>query len=211
MGKTTKPIYHCMHIQTSRISPLAGIVLALMAGVLYASTHLANGWLFSGFEISPHISLVYLPSFLRLVNVLVLGLLWGTLGTAIGGALLFFWMQDSLFLSMLNTSISAGSAALAIVLMEFMRHRRISLLLLSDLLQLAVFYALLNALAHHWMWSLLDTSQLVSPNQLSYMVLGDILGAVIGALLLRSAAKHTPLIQKLRQLAAEPAPHKTDD
>ena len=154
--------------------------------------------------------MIYLPSFLRLANVLVLGLLWGTLGTTFGGALLFFWMSDSLWLSIANTTISAGSAALAVMLMRFMQKRALSLTRLDDVLQLALFYALLNALTHHLLWSMLDTSQLVDPNQLMYMVIGDVNGAVIGALGLRWLARRTQLIQYLREKAREPVPPTTE-
>ncbi len=186
------------------------LILVILTGCLYCATHLANNWLFSGLEVTGHIRFIYLPSFLRLANVLVLGLLWGTLGSAFGGALLFFWMNDSLWLSIANTTISAGSAALAVMLMRFMQKRALSLTRLDDVLQLALFYALLNALTHHLLWSMLDTSQLVDPNQLMYMVIGDVNGAVIGALGLRWLARRTQLIQYLREKAREPVPPTTE-
>lgn len=191
---------------TTQQTNTAGIGLVLwvaLAGVLYAATHIANSWLFSHLEVTEHISFVYLPSFLRLLNVLLLGLLWGSLGTAFGGALLFFWMSDSLWLNICNTVISAGSAALAVVLMRFMQKRDLALTQLSDLLKLALFYALLNALTHHLLWSALDTSQLVDPHQLAYMVIGDLNGALIGALALRWVAHHTRIVDTVRQRTHE--------
>ena len=201
-----------MQTEQSARKNLSLFVLCATAGALYCITHIANGWLFDGLEVTEHISFIYLPSFLRLVNVLVLGLIWGTLGTAFGGALLFFWgSSDSLWLSICNTAISAGSAALALALMHFMQKRPLSLTRLSDLLQVALFYSLLNALTHHVLWSAFDTSQLVEPNQLAYMVMGDINGAVIGALGLRWIARHTKLIEYVRQKATAPATTTIDD
>ena len=200
-----------MQAQPARQYDFSTLVLVAVAGGLFCCVHIANSWLFRDLEISEHIGLVYLPSFLRLANVLILGLVWGTLGTAFGGALLFFWMQDSLWLSIVNTIASAGSAALAVVLMRFMQKRTISLTRLGDLLQLALFYALLNALAHHVFWSALDPSQLVESHQLAYMVIGDLNGAILGALALRWLARNTQLVDVLRQKAAEPPRSKPED
>lgn len=186
------------------------LFLAVLAGVLFCVVHLLNGWLLSSFEISNHISFLYLPSFLRLVNVLVLGMLWGTLGTAIGCLLLMPWSQDTVFLSLVNATASAGCAALAVMLMRFMQKRPLSLARFSDLLSLALLYALLNALIHHALWSMLDPSQLVNPNQLAFMMVGDINGAVIGALVLRWLARHTRLVAFARTRATQAPLNEAD-
>lgn len=186
------------------------LFLAVLAGVLFCVVHLLNGWLLSSFEISDHISFLYLPSFLRLVNVLVLGMVWGSLGTAIGCLLLMPWSQDTVFLSLVNATASAGCAALAVMLMRFMQKRPLSLARFSDLLSLALLYALLNALIHHALWSMLDPSQLVNPNQLAFMMVGDINGAVIGALVLRWLARHTRLVAFARTRATQAPLNEAD-
>jgi hypothetical protein len=76
-------------------SVFALFVASSLAGILFCASHLLNAWLFQAVAISDHISLIYLPAFFRLFNVLVLGLLWGTLGTAIGGVLLLAWTHDA--------------------------------------------------------------------------------------------------------------------
>jgi hypothetical protein len=191
-----------MPSENSSLSRLAILLLVLTAGALFCALHIFNGWLVQSIEVTDHISFLYLPSFLRIVNVLVLGMLWGTAGTAVGGALLFFYMQDSLLLSVLNTLVSAGSAALTVWCMQILQQRKLSLTRLSDLLLLALFNALLNALLHHWVWAELDPNQLVSPNQLVYMMVGDINGAIVGALALRWLATHTGIIHYARQKAS---------
>jgi len=55
------------------------LILALAA--LYPAVHILNGWLFDFATINHHISLIYLPAFLRLFNLLVLGPIYGTLTT----------------------------------------------------------------------------------------------------------------------------------
>jgi hypothetical protein len=122
----------------ARLSHLIIFVLVMAAGTLFFAVHMLNGWLFNAVALTDHISLLYLPAFLRLMNVLVLGLLWGTVGTAVGGALLFIWMQDSLLMSVLNTTVSAGGAALAVWLMRIQQGRPLLLSRLSDLLKLSL-------------------------------------------------------------------------
>lgn len=193
--------YHSEQKPETRLSHLSVFLLVMFSGTLFFTVHILNSWLLHAIEISDHISLVYLPAFLRLMNVLVLGMLWGTLGTAVGGALLFFWMQDSLLMSIFNTIVSAGGAALSVWLMQILQGRPLSLSRLPDLLKLSLFYALLNALLHHLLWSFLDPTQLVAPNQLFYMVVGDINGALVGALGLRWLARNTKLVDLVRQKA----------
>jgi hypothetical protein len=93
--------------------------------------------------------------------------------------------------------------------MRVMQKRPLSLARLSDLIALAVFYALLNALVHHAMWSVLDPTQLVNSNQLFFMMVGDLNGAVLGALGLRWLAQHTHMVSLARQRVAQ-APLEND-
>lgn len=170
-----------------------------LAGVAFCASHLLNAWLFQAIAISDHISLIYLPAFFRLFNVLVLGLMWGTLGTAIGGVLLLAWTHDAtLSISLLNMCVSAGVAAISVVLLQMMLRRRLSITRLNDLLLLSVLYALMNALMHHVLWTLVDPSQLLYPRQVFEMMLGDLGGAVLGAWLLRLLSRNTALIKLIR-------------
>ena len=194
-----------MHDHTEHPLNLAVLALSVCAGVVYCATHTLNAWLFKYLEFSDHISFLYLPSFLRLVNVLVLGLVWGSLGTAIGGALLMFTMswQEPWPLAIANILVSAGCAALSVAVMEILQKRKLALTRLSDLLKLAVLNALLNSLIHHAVWSVLEPSLLVNVNQLPYMLMGDINGAVVGALMLRWLARHTPIVARARERALQ--------
>jgi hypothetical protein len=180
-------------------SIFALFVASSLAGIVFCASHLLNAWLFQAIAISDHISLIYLPAFFRLFNVLVLGLLWGTLGTAIGGILLLTWSHDAtLSISLLNMCVSAGVAAISVVLLQMLLRRRLSITRLNDLLLLSVLYALMNALMHHVLWTLVDPSQLLYPRQVFEMMLGDLGGAVLGAWLLRLIARNTALIQRIR-------------
>ena len=167
-------------------------------GALYCLMHLLNGWALSVVEFSNHINLVYLPGFLRLANVLLLGLFWGTCATAMGGLMLLYWSLDNMMLSLCNIAVSATTALLTVYVMRLMQQRHLALSRLSDLVSLAFLYALFNALGHHLMWSWLDPSQLIRPEQLVYMVVGDINGVILGGLLLRWISKKTKLTRRLR-------------
>ncbi len=191
-----------MIVNNSSSSRATMLALVVLAGILYCIVHLLNAVLMKSVEVSDHISFLYLPSFLRLMNVLVLGLVWGTLGTAFGGILLmYFWVNDSFLMALCNTVVSASGAALTVLAMRILQQRPLSLTKLSDLLQLALLYALLNALLHHLLWTTFDPAQIVSPNQVAYMVIGDLNGAILGALALRWLATHTRLIELIRQRA----------
>jgi hypothetical protein len=117
-------------------------------------------------------------------------------------------MHDNFMLSLCNAFISASSAAVSVWVLSILQHRKLSITRLSDLFQLALLCSLLNALLHHLMWSALDPSQLISPNQMAVMAFGDINGAVAGALLLRWLAARTSLIQFVRQKVST---HSTPD
>ena len=179
-------------------------IIAALMGVVFCALHLFNGWALRSIEFSEHISLIYLPGFLRLVHVLILGMFWGTAATAVGGLLLLFWSHDNVLVGLANIAVSATVAMLAVWLMQVLRNRRVALTRLGDLVQLALLYAMLNAALHHLIWSWLDPSQLVQPLQLFYMMLGDINGAVVGAIVLRWAARHTGLKRLLRERAKDP-------
>lgn len=179
---------------------------ALLAGALYCLLHLLNSWLFQYAEVSDHISLVYLPAFVRLASVLILGMVWGTLGTLMGGLMLLNWSQDSsVWISLANLCVSAGVAAISVFLLQTLTNRRLSIIRLADLVQLSLLYAVLNALMHHALWSAIDNSQLMYPGQLFEMVLGDINGALLGALALRWVALKTNLAATLRKRASHDA------
>jgi hypothetical protein len=160
-------------------------LLILVLALAYPMVHIANGFVFSFAEITPHIGLVYLPAFMRLFNVLVLGPLAGTLATFLGGMLLMRYFDEGLTLALLDVGCSAGGPLVALCLFKAGWRRDVDLSSLKDLTLLTLMYAPSNALLHHLMWSWLDPSRLTSPSQLLWMTLGDLLGALLGAYVLR--------------------------
>ena len=157
------------------------LFLVIWMAVLFPLLHILNGWVFQFAEISPHIALVYLPAFLRLANVLILGRVHGTAATLLGGMLLMRYFDENSWVGLLNTICSAAGPLLALSLFRWHAARPVNLTSLKDLTWLTLVYAAANAMLHHAMWSLLDPSVLVAPVQIFQMILGDIAGALLGA------------------------------
>jgi len=160
-------------------------LLVIIFSVIYPLVHIANGWIFSFVEISPHISLIYLPAFLRLANVLILGRRHGSLATLLGGLLLMWYFGEGNLSAWLNILCSAGGPLLALFLFKLHVRRDVELTSLKDLTVLTLIYALSNAVLHHGMWSIVDRSNLVEPSQMVWMILGDIFGALLGAYIMK--------------------------
>jgi len=161
------------------------LLLVAVFAVLFPLTHWANGWLFAFAEINPNVGLVYLPAFWRLANILILGPVKGTAATLLGGAILAPSFDDPSWATALNVVCSACGPLVALFAFKAYFKRSFELTSLKDLAVLTLIYAMANAFLHHFMWAALRPSQLGSPEQILWMVIGDILGALIGAYLLK--------------------------
>ena len=175
------------------------ILLVLVFAAIFPLAHIFNGWVFGWTAISSYIGLIYLPAFLRLVNVLILGRLNGTLATLLGGLFLMYYTQESPMAALLNSLCSAGGPLLALVLFRWHSGRDVELTSLKDLTQLTLVYAISNAVLHHALWSVLDRSRLQEPVQVLWMIVGDILGALLGAYLMKWGI----LLYRQRKLKAD--------
>lgn len=171
------------------------VMLIMISALSYPALHLFNGWVFSFAEVTPHVGLVYLPAFLRMLNVLVLGELRGTLATALGGLTLLGVEGVAISASdVANVACSAAGPLIAVSLFHVYFRRSVNLMSLQDLAIVTLAYCLSNSLVHHVVWSWVDTSQLISSNQLFWMMLGDFNGALLGAYLLKWSAPRLGLV-----------------
>jgi hypothetical protein len=132
--------------------------------------------------------LIYLPAFLRMLNVLILGKVRGTLATALGGIFLMDVLNIHSVAGLLNVLCSASGPLLAVMAFQYLTGRDVSLQSLQDLGFVTLGYCVLNAIVHHLVWTLFDPAQLVAPQQLLWMMLGDFNGALIGAYALKWVA-----------------------
>jgi len=163
------------------------LFLTLLSAFVYLCLHLVNGWVFSSLEITPHVGLVYLPAFIRVLNVLVLGKVRGTLATALGGIFLLQLFGDYSMVGFLNVLCSASGPLLAVLVFRFYTGREANLLSLRDIGIVTLGYCMANAIIHHVAWTFFDPQQLVAPQQVLWMMLGDFNGALIGAYVLKLA------------------------
>jgi hypothetical protein len=171
-------------------------VLMLVGSLVYMSAHLANLWVFEFWEVTPNISWVYLPSFLRLANLLILGPFWGTCATALGGAELIFLSGQGLSgLAWLNVLASCSSAVAAYGLLHAVTQRPVALTQLRELLMLAGVYTLINPSLHFILWHAFQAYTDTSLQDFVAMAVGDLAGAVLGSMLFVWVVRHTGVAQ----------------
>ena len=168
----------------------------LIGSLVYMSVHLANLWVFEFWEVTPNISWVYLPSFLRLANLLILGPFWGTCATALGGAELIF-LSNQIFngLAWLNVLASCSSAVAAYGLLHLMTQRPVALTQFKELLMLAGVYTLINPSLHFILWHVIQAYTETSLQDFVAMAVGDFAGAVLGSMLFVWVVRHTGVAQ----------------
>jgi hypothetical protein len=176
------------------------IIWLALCAPLFALTHLANAWLFDHIALSNHINWVYLPAFLRVAYVLILGPVWGFTAIFVGSSLLGASFNENQLQASLNAGASAIGPVLALVLFRLLKERSLRIAQPSDLMQMCLLYALINAVVHHFCWAYQQPEQLLSVSQLPIMVIGDLAGALLGAflftLLMRRSGLY-PLIEHL--------------
>ena len=156
------------------------IILIGSFSVLYLAVHLLNSWVFQSIEITSHVSMVYLPAFLRLFNVLVLGAVKGSVATLLGGVLVMKYLNEPTVIGLLNTVCSMCGPLLALLLFRVRFQRPVDLSSLRHMVLLAIACSVINPLLHHATWSVFDPAHPVSTAQIFQMVVGDFMGCLIG-------------------------------
>ena len=185
------------------------IIWLALCAPLFAATHLANAWLFDHISVSNHINWIYLPAFLRVAYVLILGPVWGFTAIFFGSSILGFSFNENLLQALLNAGASAFSPVLALVLFTLLKERALRIAQPSDLIQMCLLYALLNAVVHHFLWAYQQPEQLMSVSQLPIMIVGDLAGALLGAFLFTLIMRRSglyPLIERLSKDKPSPPP-----
>ena len=185
------------------------IIWLALCAPLFALTHLANAWLFDHIALSNHINWVYLPAFLRVAYVLILGPVWGFTAIFFGSSILGFNFNENLLQALLNAGASAFSPVLALVLFTLLKERALRIAQPNDLIQMCLLYALLNAVVHHFLWAYQQPEQLMSVSQLPIMIVGDLAGALLGAFLFTLIMRRSglyPLIERLSKDKPSPPP-----
>ena len=178
---------------------MINLLLLPCFSLLFVLLHFMTGWLFGFAELSPNISLIYLPAFLRMLSVLVLGKLRGTVATLLGGVLLMVFLGTVSMTGLANVFCSSAGPLLALWAFERVSGQAVKLTSLKDLSTVTVTYCVANALIHHAVWLAFDLKELGSGYQVFWMMVGDLNGALLGAYLLKwsvssfglSVSRHT--------------------
>ena len=153
--------------------------------LLFVLLHFMTGWLFGFAELTPNVSLIYLPAFMRMLSVLVLGKFRGTVATLLGGMLLMVFLESVSLTGLANVFCSAAGPLLALWTFERFNGQAVKLTSLKDLSVVTVAYCVANALIHHAVWLAFDLKELGSGVQIFWMMVGDLNGALLGAYLLK--------------------------
>jgi hypothetical protein len=161
------------------------IFFYFLAIICFPILHVLNAKLFYFAEFNSHISLIYLPAFLRLFNVLIFGPLQGTAITFLGGLLLLPIMSETSWVFIANDACSGLGPLLALGIFRILNGRAVSVGNLKHLIQLALIYALSNALIHHLVWNFIEKNLIIDSVQFFEMMIGDLTGAFIGVLILK--------------------------
>jgi hypothetical protein len=162
------------------------ILFIISLAVLFPATHLLSDWLFDFANINQNISLIYLPAFLRLFNLLVLGPIFGTLATVLGGFLLMLKQSDLLEVALINIVCSSLGPLVALTAFNAYFKRSIQLTSLKDLGILTLIYCLMNSAIHHLVWLLTGNTPQFDTYQAVWMFIGDLNGALLGAYLMKA-------------------------
>jgi integral membrane sensor domain MASE1 len=163
------------------------LLIIIILAVVYPLAHGMNAWVFDFANINTHVSLIYLPAFLRLFNILVMGPFYGTLSTLLGGVILMAWFDEPLSVELLNTAASCAGPLIAVMGFRIYFKRRVQLTSLKDLAILTVAYALCNSLLHHGTWLFIDIEHFFDANTSLWMFIGDLNGALLGAYLFKAS------------------------
>ncbi len=148
---------------------------------MYAGLYFLNAALFPSLVLSTHISLIFLPSGVRLIGVLLFSH-WGALGIVLGSAITSLLAPPELLSpTLFGAWVISGLAPWLAreVGIRFMHmDRQLTNLSGTDLLKLSVVFAAFNAVMHQ-LWFYWQGSGGNFFSQTWSMAVGDWLGAVL--------------------------------
>lgn len=152
----------------------------------YLSTFAVNELLLGMVDVLPHhISLVFLPAFVRVVSVVVAGFA-GLMGVVIGSLLASLAYTDMpWFAGVLIATASGLGILLAYLVMRLLMNSERLPITLPVLLALTGLYSVFNAVVHGLFWDFLGLLDRVGSHELGLMMLGDFLGVIVMFLIAR--------------------------
>lgn len=172
-------------------------IAILISASVFAISFIFNDFFFSSFELNQHVSLLFIPSGVRIFFALVFNLP-GVVGIGLGSLLVSLLYQSEVSIDLaLNTALVAAGAAwaarwLSVVLLKLdVDLSRISLL---DVLLVCFIFAAISAVSHQILFYAKGMTQDFAAASLS-MFAGDVTGALVCLVL----ARYTVLLIRHRR------------
>lgn len=169
----------------------------LIIALLFAATFILNSEIFAVFEINEYVSLVFIPSGVRIFSILVFEKI-GAIGIFFGSLLISFAYlgQRDVELAICAAFVSGGSALLArMACMHFMRldadFRAINFIQIA---QISLVFSFISSVSHQLLYKLTAVSSSFLVETL-YMFIGDLMGALVFLVFVKGA---TQLIKRFR-------------
>ena len=116
----------------------------------------------------------------------MLGPVYGTLTTILGGLFLMGNFNEPLALALFNIACSATGPLIALYSFRLSFKRRVELTSLRDLATLTLLYCISNSLVHHTAWQILESTRDFDLQEAAWMFIGDFNGALLGAYLTKA-------------------------
>lgn len=158
--------------------------------VLFFATFALNSLLLGGWDIVPdHIAILFLPAFVRVAAVLVAGLA-GILGIVLGSFVVAVVLggESIGYAALLSVASGSGIWVAYWLMCKSLNVHELPFTLVT-LVTLTVIYSALNAMAHGLLWDFFPPLASVTLDQLTLMMVGDLLGVMVGFVLVRSVMR----------------------
>lgn len=154
--------------------------------VLFLLSYELNRWIDPLVSlVDQRVSLVFLPAFIRVVSVLVAGVA-GALGIFVGALAVGLLNGDTLATAGAHAAISALSPCLAVYVLRAALRKSHLPLDAFTLTSMAAFSSLFGAALHGAFWAEFEPETLfLGVDTVALMMLGDLLGVLLGFLVLR--------------------------
>lgn len=156
-------------------------VFIIASASSFAIVYIFNNLLFRTFELSDYVSLVFVPSGIRIFCVLVFNF-YGAIGILLGSLAvsLFYLNQTSPFVAITTALVAAGAAwfARSIAFKLLNLDENLANIKLNDLFQISIIFSVISAISHQLLFLELGISEDFTSGTLS-MFAGDMTGALL--------------------------------
>jgi hypothetical protein len=157
------------------------MINALLVAALFFLTFVLNSYFFEFFTIDDYVSLVFLPSGVRIFSVLVFEF-YGALGIFLGSlAVSFFYLaQTDIEVAVMAAVIAAGTALLSrkLCLPLLKLDANLREITLTEIIKVCLVFSLLSAVGHQVFYQVVGIGTHLASDAFK-MFIGDICGAIV--------------------------------